>query len=90
MDYKALLAQLEAERDRLDRAISVLQDLDQEQSAAVMASNSGQRGRGRPVGSRNKPKASTTDLSEDLNGNIRDRSVSFPEDRTHISQDLSI
>ena len=65
------------ERDRLNRAISVIQILDQEQSSDFIANPSLTRGRGRPLGSRNKTTVSTIDLPQDSNGEQRESVVSF-------------
>jgi hypothetical protein len=67
VDYKSLVAQLMTERNRLDRAISLLQTLDEEQSSEFIADPQ-TRTRGRPLGSRNKVKLSMHDLPQDSNG----------------------
>jgi hypothetical protein len=82
LDYKPLLAQLITERERLDRAISVLQALDQEQSLDLIASAAPTRGRGRPLGSRNKPRVATIDPRQDSNSNLRDSAVTFSQSQS--------
>lgn len=49
-----MLAELRAERDRLDRAIAAVENL-----AGEGPTDHKTRGPGRPLGSRNKPKVST-------------------------------
>jgi hypothetical protein len=75
VDYKPLLAQLNTERDRLDRAISLLQTLEQEQSSEFIISSQPPK-RGRPLGSRNKAKGSTNDLAQGFTGELHDSAVS--------------
>jgi hypothetical protein len=72
MDVKPLMAEMIAERERLNRAIAALEAFDQHEPLAESPR------RGRPPGSHNKRKVFTPDLP--VNGNQHKPAAVFPRD----------